>query len=326
MVKLIQSVEELKDWNVYREYSKEHLKKLDGEEPAYITKKKLDFQIDGKPFRGYALVAGKKARMVVQKCKAGGVQFHEGRCTQEAKTLHLRGFPEPKFVKEAAKTFLKLKLGWKVATPAGVDGEEGGGADGNAAAALAQLKKSLAVQIKTAVSGGSPQARSVIEQVKRAGEQERSGDLDGARAALEEVRTLLETGRKDLVQRAAKIEKAVQIWTKTEQVVTGELRKLQKAILAYGDPRGESVARGLEGILQKLDRVDDEAREAAEAAERGDPKGFEVARDDFLKKVQRILDYASTDELIKDADSNPAVSIKIGATLEKSLSALVKAV
>ena len=51
-----------------------------------------------------------------------------------------------------------------------------------------------------------------------------------------------------------------------------------------------------------------------------------VARDDFIKKVDNILDYVSKDELIKDCDQNPVVKVDIEAILTKSLNALKQAV
>lgn len=336
---------QLTDWTAYRNYMKIELKKLGPGEPVYITKKKLKFKDEkGKEFPGYALLPGIKAKQSYMKCKQGGIQFHEGTCTLEGKKLHLNGFPEDKFVKEALKLFMKLKLGWKIAPPGGegaggAEGEEGAEAAGAATdsstdsaagaaeqAALSQLRSSLSDRIKTVVGGAGSQATGIRDLMTQAKTMETSGDFAGAVQAFERIRPMLDADKQDLVQKAQKIGKAVQIWNKTEEVATSNLRKLQKEILKLNDPRSAPVIKGLESILQKLDRVDDEAKEAAVAAQAGDPKAFKVARDDFVKKVDNILDYVSKDELIKDCDQNPAVKVDIEAILTKSLTALKQAV
>ena len=132
--------------------------------------------------------------------------------------------------------------------------------------------------------------------------------------------------RGKLGQMAVRIEKAVVFWEQTQVLATRELRKLQRAIQATGDRRAKPVIRGLERILTRLDRIDDEAREASAAARAGDAQGFKVARADFRTKVNRILDYVENDRLIADADANPGVSINLRTTLSGSLNRLLKAV
>ena len=129
-----------------------------------------------------------------------------------------------------------------------------------------------------------------------------------------------------LKKAALRIEKAVVFWGKTEILMTRQLRQLQRQILSMGDPRAKALVRSLEDIRTRLEKIDDEAREASEAAARGDAKGFVVARKDFLAKANRILKRVQQDELIRMADENPLVSIQLQKTLSSSLVRLMKAV
>ncbi len=118
-MKLIESLEDLKSWDVYQEFIKATLKQLGDEEPAFISKDKLDFEIKGSTWSGHVFLAGKKALASVQRFKKEGVAFREGLCTMKNKELHLSGFQAQKLVKEAGKTLLKLQLGYRL-----FDGEE----------------------------------------------------------------------------------------------------------------------------------------------------------------------------------------------------------
>ncbi len=290
MVQLIDSVEKLQDWQEYRTFLKMRLKLLEGSGPIFVSKKKQDFSIDGKPFRGHAVLAGPKADQSVKKLIKAGILFEQGTVTRQSKNLLVDGL-EKKFMKEAAKVFLKLKLGYKLLGPGGEDDLEAEGEEPQVASEGGMEEEEEVQASQTAPSGEAAQ-----------------GDT------------------RQLAQRAQKIQKAVQVWNKTEEIATNQLRKLQRAVLALNDPRSKPVIKGLESILTRLDKVDDEAEEAAQAAARGDQQGFEVARQDFVNKVDRILAYVQRDELIADADANPAVDIKIKDTLTKSLEQLKKVV
>ncbi len=113
-MKILQSRNELENWEEYRQYMKESLKLMDDSgAPAFISKDKIEFTIDGKPWKGHAFLAGKKADMSVKKLKKEGIIFREGVCFRKAKDLTVTDFL-PKLVKESQKTFLKLKLGYSL--------------------------------------------------------------------------------------------------------------------------------------------------------------------------------------------------------------------
>lgn len=160
-------------------------------------------------------------------------------------------------------------------------------------------------------------ARRTVERLKLGCEVVGGGAVERAPAANE---------RDDLDRRAARIEQAVRFWQRAELGATAELRKLQRAIAALNLPAGKAVIRGLETIRSGLERLDDEAAEAAEAARRGDARAFVSARADFLAKVDRIRDHVERNELIRAADSNPEVPLGIRSLLTLALARLRKAV
>ena len=257
---MLDSLDQMLKFDDYRVFMRERLKRLSTEkEPIFISKARLDFDLNGSAWKSHGLIFGKKSRTMAMKMRKEGAMFLEGVCYSDGKSLVIEGMSD-KFVEGAQRTLKRLKLGFE-AVPAGGAGAEQEGAD------TAELQK-----------------------------------------------------------RAARIQKAVQFWQKTEELATRELRKLQKMILDLGDPRSKGVARELEKIRDRIETIDDEAREAAVAAKNGDAEGFEKARDDFRQKAKRILDRVSKDELIRVADSNPAVQTNIGQTLTDSLNRLLKAV
>ena len=257
---VLDSLDQMLKFDDYRVFMRERLKRLSPErEPIFISKARLDFNLNGNTWKSYALIFGKKSRTMAMKMRKEGATFIEGVCYSDGKSLVIEGMSD-KFVEGAQRTLKRLKLGFEAVSGKATDAEEEG-------ADPAQLQR-----------------------------------------------------------RAAKIQKAVQFWQKTELLATRELQKLQKTILELNDPRGKGVARELDKIRDRIETIDDEAREAADAAKKGDVEGFEKARDDFRQKAQRILERVSKDELIRMADSNPAVQTNIGPTLTDSLNRLLKAV
>ncbi len=261
-VKLIDSKETLQSWSEYREYLKLQLKLASGEGAFFDSKVKLEFSMDGKPWKGHAVLAAPKAELAVRQLKKEGVVFREGTCTLQGKDFVVEGIAS-KLLKEAAKTFLKLRLGYKVS---GQDGE----------------------------GGEEPDEAS--------------------------------QGTEDLRKQAAKIAQAVTIWDKTEAAAEKEVRGLQKALLAFDDARVKPIARGLQTILERIDKVDDEAKAVQAAATSGDAAAFESARQTFKKKMDAILSYVDSDPLIKQADAFPGHSVAIAETYRKSLTQLLKAI
>ncbi len=120
-MKKFESVEELQVWEDYREFTKVTFKLLDGEAPFFVSKDKLEFDIDGKVWKGHALLAGKKAEIAVKSLKKSGVIFREGVCTRSGKELEVSDLKPAKLRKEAEKTLKKMRLGYSIA---GADAED----------------------------------------------------------------------------------------------------------------------------------------------------------------------------------------------------------
>ena len=114
MAATLESLKALTAWEEYHPFMKERLKQLpDGETPFYLSKEKLAFDQDGKPWKGYAVLIGPKAEIAVRKIKKDGVLFREGTCTVKGKVITVRGIAA-QLLKHAQKTFKQLKLGYKV--------------------------------------------------------------------------------------------------------------------------------------------------------------------------------------------------------------------
>ncbi len=104
----------LTDWKSYRDFMKVQLKKLGSEDgPIFISRKKYDFDMDGKPFSGFAVLVGKKARITVNILKKEGTLFKEGIVKADGKKLLVSAMTA-ELIKGAKKTFQKLRLGRKI--------------------------------------------------------------------------------------------------------------------------------------------------------------------------------------------------------------------
>ncbi len=185
----LESAANLKSWEDYKAFLKDQLKLLpDGDGTIFVSKDKLEFDLQGKPWSGYAVLAGPKAAAVVQKLRKEGVLFREGTCRKQGKELLVEGIPS-KLAKEANKTLLKSMLGYS-ATPTGAEvaeGDEGAGAAavalplaGDLEAAWERLKSEIVPRIKQAVLA-APKVRTEIQKlVAQATQQAKSGDFGAA--------------------------------------------------------------------------------------------------------------------------------------------------
>src|SRR6185369_5486101 len=97
------------DWKEYRTFIKANLKRLPKTGgPAFISREKLPFTIEGKPFLGYAILIGQKGRVLVQILKREGTKFMEGTARLDGTNLRVSGI-KMMLLKGAAKTMLKLR-------------------------------------------------------------------------------------------------------------------------------------------------------------------------------------------------------------------------
>ncbi len=105
----------LENWAEYRVYCRQRFRKLPKDdktlEPIYISRKKREFDINGKTWKGHAVLAGKKAKNVAKNLKKEGMLFLEGECYADGKEIVASGLPG-NALKVAAKTLKMLKLGF----------------------------------------------------------------------------------------------------------------------------------------------------------------------------------------------------------------------
>jgi hypothetical protein len=140
-VKLIECMEDLQSWDDYQDFMKVQLKLLaESGEPFFVSKEKVDFEIAGKPWSGFALLVGEKGAICKRKLQTEGLLFREGTCSREGKELRVEGL-DPKLVKGAAKTLKKLLVGFKIA---GADDESDSAASPDDAGSSEQREKRMA--------------------------------------------------------------------------------------------------------------------------------------------------------------------------------------
>ncbi len=201
----LESLDDLQSWDDYRSFMKERLKQApEAGCPFFLSKKKVDFDEGGKPWKGFAVLIGPKGLLVVNKVKKEGVLFHEAVCRVDGKAFVVEGF-SPLQCKQAHLTLKRLKLGYSVA-----GGEEGGEEEDDAAAADAGAVKrrldGLVLEIKRAAAGKAPQATTFLkEAAARAGQADKlvARDPAGARALLDEAAGFLEQAQEAAAAGAA---------------------------------------------------------------------------------------------------------------------------
>ncbi len=175
----------LTDWKSYRDFMKVQLKKLGSEDgPIFISRKKYDFDMDGKPFSGFAVLVGKKARITVNILKKEGTLFKEGIVKAEGKKLLVSAMTA-ELIKGAKKTFQKLRLGRKIVPHGELPTEDGETAE--AAKEDLSIWKRLDREIK-AVAESLIKLREGIESQKKLSVAQLKSAVD-AKTELEKIRT-----------------------------------------------------------------------------------------------------------------------------------------
>ena len=282
MTAILESLEELTSWESYCAFMKERLKQLpEGECTIFLSKKKLDFNEQGKRWKGRAVLIGPKGELVVKKVKKDGVQFFEGTCRAAGKELSIEGI-EKAFLKGAALTLKRLRLGYSIAG-VGDTGESDdspdvsedgqGAAPGSASAPattdpdmLARRLQALRVQIDRASAVTTPETEAFLKQ---------------ARARADEAEALIDS---DPAKAAARLQEGEQF---------GSLAVV--GVLEGGDPhegvRIETARQGLLAELADAKKINDPANKVTlETAEKGlDQALVELGKQDYAK-AQALLD------------------------------------
>jgi hypothetical protein len=88
----LKTLEELITWEEYRDFMKQRLRQLpDGECRIFLSKKKIDFDESGKPYKGRAVLIGPKGELAVKHLKKDGLLFLEGTCQANGKQFAVDG-------------------------------------------------------------------------------------------------------------------------------------------------------------------------------------------------------------------------------------------
>ena len=156
--------------------------------------------------------------MSIKKFKKDGLIFREGLCSRKGKELEVSGFKLPKLTKESEKTFLKLKLGYKLnVVPLGAEGSDSDSAGGDEAA-FKKIKASVGKEIKKELAGGNADKNRITQMVKDATKKEQQADYAGATAVFEEIQSIIKGGgggpltperREKMVQDLSEMEKNI---------------------------------------------------------------------------------------------------------------------
>lgn len=346
MAERLESLEDLKDWSKYRLYMRKALGQV-GPQPelCFISRERFDFEIKGSKWKGFAVVVGKRARSMVKAFRQGGLPFLEGEISSDGKLMTLHGF-KPAQIKGADKAFTKLKLPYQLDLQ-GASAEEDAddeaatqeGPSASEARDWSRRKAQVLPQLQEAIQAGGELADRLKALLKKLVAAENDGKLDEANQILDRVEPVLQRvarqgggsesdsdGDGDLPGKARTLEQAVQVWQRTEEAARNEVRKLQRAVLQADQDRGRGIARGLETILDNLDSIEDEARAAARAAADRAQDQFDRARDVLVRKMERMRREVESNELIRDAEDNPLVQVRIRETISRSLDQLMRAV
>lgn len=263
-----QSLDELKDWDAYKTFLKERIKLLQESEPVFISKKKIDFEIKGKPWKGRAILVGRKGEILVKTLKKEGVLFREGVCKKQGMELLIEGIPK-KTLKNAELTFTKLQLGYTPVLhgtpPPDDDGEEEGGVGTEEA------------EVETAASGAPPPPTAA----PASGAAQIEAELKKLVPAIKELVVKFPGWKKDLGDAVALIQKHAQDNKIAD--ANKELDKLRKNL--------QKLAQHvyLEADFKKRGFDEKKAVQMANFAQELQGKGYDQKRAVMCAEVSQVL-------------------------------------
>jgi len=155
----------LSDWDLYRKFLKVQLKRIPKEGgPVFISRERQTFTIEGKEFKGHAILWGAKAKASELALRRVGILFMEGTCKVAGNEVKVGGVKKKLFA-GASKTMVKLRLGKKLAPEGTLLGDEDETAESAKDDPTGQ--KSLDKQIKE-IAEGLVKLREAIDKQKKA--------------------------------------------------------------------------------------------------------------------------------------------------------------
>lgn len=179
----MKSLDDLRRWEDYRVWMRKHLKRMSGEPEAfYVSKTRLDFDLDGKAWKGHAVLIGRKSRILSQKMRQEGCLFLEGTAVANGKTLKIDGF-QPKYAVGAVRLFRKLKLGYEVLP--GAEGASGAEPADALERRWTARKAETAARVEALLKSDRPDREELTQLARAMAAAERAADWARALAALE---------------------------------------------------------------------------------------------------------------------------------------------
>jgi len=242
------TAETLEDWDQYREYTKERLKLApDGEIPIWITKKKVEFS---NSYKGHAFLIGIKSKITMQALRKDGVLCKEGLCTKNGKHLDQIADLAPVLVKSSAKTAERLKLGCKIKSAGGDEGEEADSQQDTGP--LDALIKKLVPMAKSAIAslpGDHSGIRDLLENIVKL---RKLGDIDQATTRAKELAAVIKSAPTGGQAGASNGQPDFGPWEKARKVALTQLAKLEKALKSTGDEEVNEAVGELKKIGQQF--------------------------------------------------------------------------
>jgi len=218
---VIKTLDELADWAEYRKQTTQSFTSLEAGGSICVSVDDFEFTVNGKPWSGRVVLCGDKGDTSMSALKQKGIQFRVGTATPSAdgKKMLVQGLSNG-LVTAANKTLAKLTLAFwlqsGVAAPADEkkkdEGEPGGKAekskrssetseeqekagDERSVAKLRKTKAALQARIREALAG-PPAGRAIVQKlVRQASAAEKSGEIEAALQALEELATALDRAK-----------------------------------------------------------------------------------------------------------------------------------
>lgn len=191
----LDSLEQLTDWERYLAFTKARLSQLPAEaSDIFVSKQKLTFTDGGKEWKGHAVLVGPKGAQVVRAVQKEGVHFFAATCTAAGKDLAVDGIGGT-YLKEAARTLKRTRLGYKIAGVEDDDEAEAGNAKPAPRTATAPTKsgEARATTDRALLSNRLDALLQDIERVAATVAKEREPFAQRARARAKEAQAALAT-------------------------------------------------------------------------------------------------------------------------------------
>lgn len=310
----------LRQWGEYRMYLRRRLRKLpktpDQTEPVFVGRKKIEFDLEGKPWRGNVVLAGAKARKMVKAMKREGVRFLEGECYVQGKTLMVSGLAGTA-LKAGIKTLKMARLGFKMrmaGAEAGATAEESlrSTFDARYAAIQRRLQAALSDQ-RGDVSAMRATDSYATDQASAENWPSAMSSLDRLERLLGDAETAV-AGEGTTTPGLVGYRKSLVSFAQTKSSVRGQLSSLKKQVA--GIPGEADLADALESTLEKLFEQIADSVDAAINASQDEREPVTLA---VRQELDSAFQLVTTSPILAHVESSP-FGISIQGPLKNALS------